>query len=1239
MSTSNTNVKFNISEETFEPVMTKVGRELRRYSNWITSFVPESIRKTVSEKTTSLKNRITNIYNSFISTEEPVIPTEEPVIPTEEPVISIPVEIENAFKKKVRTFRIEGRAMTMDYKTFLRLNKMPTVTLLDDQAKPIKIRLLLFCQFYKVVDEEKIFTDSHFSTKNEVVTESTDLSEIYDVANERLIELLENFQKNGSGWIFEKVLHFDIHINEFKPLRGSSFIELPKSLANKTALVNPKNEDAECFKWCMTEAVYPQSKNRGRITKKSKENSELFNWEGAEFPMNLKKIDLFETNNPDYAVNVLGYEGNGKDIFPLRISKFSYSRTVVNLLLISEDLKQHYIIVQDLSRLLSKQVSKHKEKIHICLNCMNPFPTEESHTESVKTHTEYCRSHEMVKIEMPGEDKSGKKPCLKFKGLNKKLKVPFVIYADFESFTEKFEDSVCSDDDVSYPRKYQKHVPSGFCSYITYRGGMYKKPVVFSGQNVAEKFCKHIERETQEIYDKYLKRSERKPMRMTRHDEDRYRKTDLCHICKEVIVEGSDNLKVRDHDHLTGRFRGAAHKKCNLKFKEPDFIPVVFHNLSGYDSHLFIKQLGVSKGDIDCIPNNEEKYISFTKNLQVDTYADEEEEEKRIFLKIRFIDSFKFMSSGLDSLVKNLTKGVNSEHITHTKNRFQGKTNLLLRKGVYPYDYMDSPERMEETQLPDKESFYSILNGTHISHEDYEHAQKVWKAFNMKTMKDYHDLYLESDVLLLADVFENFREVCIRNYELDPAWYYTSPGLSWDAVLKKTKVELELLTDYDMLMTFEKGVRGGVSMISNRYGKANNKYMKDFNEMKESSYIQYLDANNLYGWAMSEKMPYKDFEWSKERDLKKIFKDEDVGYVLEVDLEYPEELHDLHNDYPLAPEVIKIGKVNKLTPNFNDKIKYVLHHKNLKQYLSLGLKLTKIHRVIEFKQSKWLASYIALNTELRTAANNDFEKDFFKLMNNSVFGKTMENIRNRVNVQLVTSEEKLTRLTAKPSFDRRTIFSKDLVAVHLRKTKLTFNKPIYVGMSILDVSKTLMYDFHYGYMKEKFGEDVKLLMTDTDSLVYEIKTEDFYKDIGGDVEEKFDTSAYPKDHPSGIKTGVNKKVIGMMKDECSGRQITEFVGLRAKLYALKMEDLSESKKCKGIKKSVVKSNITFENYKETLFGRTKMLRKMNVIRSHKHEIYSEEVNKVALSGDDDKRIVMEDRIRTMAYGHRRTRTQ
>ena len=449
-----------------------------------------------------------------------------------------------------------------------------------------------------------------------------------------------------------------------------------------------------------------------------------------------------------------------------------------------------------------------------------------------------------------------------------------------------------------------------------------------------------------------------------------------------------------------------------------------------------------------------------------------------------------------------------------------------------------------------------------------------------------------------------------------------------------TKVELELLRDVDMLLMIEKGIRGGVSMVSNRYGKANNKYMGDkFNPSEPSKYIQYLDANNLYGAAMSMKLPTHGFKWMNESELENW---ENYSCILEVDLEYPKELHDLHNDYPLAPERIMCkNKVEKLIPNLGDKEKYVIHYKNLKQYLDLGLELTCIHRGIKFEEREWLKPYIDLNTELRIKAKNNFEKDFFKLMNNSVFGKTMENIRNRVHIKLVNDRKKGRKLTAKPNFKHLNIFCEELIAIRMNKTHLVMNKPVYLGMCILDLSKTIMYDFHYNYIKPKYGYKAKLLFTDTDSLMYEIKTEDFYKDISVDVKDRFDTSDYPPNHPSDIPTGCNKKVLGMFKDEVGGRIIEEFVGLRAKLYSYKMYEGKENKRCKGIVKSVVEKSITHEDYKNCLFTGKEQLRKMNVIRSHKHEVYTEEVDKVALNSNDDKRYILKDDTDTLALYHYR----
>ena len=579
----------------------------------------------------------------------------------------------------------------------------------------------------------------------------------------------------------------------------------------------------------------------------------------------------------------------------------------------------------------------------------------------------------------------------------------------------------------------------------------------------------------------------------------------------------------------------------------------------------------------------------------------------------------------------------------------------MVRKGIYPYDYIDSFDKFNE-KLPSKEEFYSLLNDEHISNEDYEHAQNVWNTFSLKNMGDYHNLYLESDVLLLADVFENFRKTCLEYYKLDPCHYFTSPGLSWDAMLKMTNIKLELMTDVDMFQFIEKGLRGGISYIANRYGEANNKYMKTYDKKAPSKYIMYLDANNLYGWAMSQYLPTGGFKWLSQKQIDKINLakyevDSKKGLILEVDLEYPEKLHDLHNDYPLASEKLKvtkdmlspyckkiaekygisIGLVQKLIPTLSKKEKYVLHYRNLQLYLDLGLKVTKVHRVLEFNQTPWLKQYIDFNTEKRKNAKNAFEKDFFKLMNNSVFGKTMENIRKRVDVRLVTDEKKLLKLTSKPTYVSSKIFNENLVAVHKIKETLTLNRPAYVGMCILDLSKTLMYDFHYNYIKDKYGDKAKLLFTDTDSLTYEIEAKDVYKDFWND-KDKFDNSDYSESSTYFDKT--NKKVIGKFKDEAAGLPICEFVGLRSKMYSYIKDDQKGGKTAKGIKKNVIKKDITHENYKQTLFNNQQMYHKMKTIRSENHQLGSYEINKVSLSCFDDKRYISDDGITSYAYGHK-----
>ena len=510
---------------------------------------------------------------------------------------------------------------------------------------------------------------------------------------------------------------------------------------------------------------------------------------------------------------------------------------------------------------------------------------------------------------------------LQFQNYNKQFPIPFVIYADFECFTKPM--SSCSPNpNDSYTYNY--HEPSGFCFYIKSINPDTKfKPIIYTKKNPDDNipliFVQKLEKVTNKIYEDFYLRS--KSIKITQKQYKEYLKETICHICQKEILPDE---KVCDHCHFTGEYRGAAHNRCNLNCRKPLVIPVIFHNLQGYDAHLFIKQLNRIKGDFTCIPSTEEKYISFSKKVKVDEYQNKDGKTISLNFELRFIDSFKFLQTSLANLVANL----HPDDFINTKEIFKDNTNLLTRKGVYPYDYVSSISKFDDTCLPPREEFHSKLNDEGINDEEYQHALNVWNTFNCQNIRDYHNLYLKSDVLLLADVFENFRSTCLKHYNLDPPHYYTSPGLAWDACLKETKQELQLLHDYDMLMMFEKGTRGGISHISKRYAEANNHYMDTYDPDKPSSFIQYLDANNLYGWAMSQALPTSGFKWTKNLTVQGVidilYKNRNPlvkkGYIFEVDLEYPKELWKSNNDYPLAPERVKVDGVEKKICHFKPRM-------------------------------------------------------------------------------------------------------------------------------------------------------------------------------------------------------------------------------------------------------------------------------------------------------------------------------
>ena len=1161
------------------------------WAKWLESVEDAEIRKRSTPAVEKLKKQIAELWGEKLTVEKG----------------------KSAFGNFAKQFIIRGDD-SFSLQEFFRKAR-GEIKLLLRQNPQTKVQCILNVEMIqnRIGEEDQLSNPFFRSGQKE------NLGNNFEVAEEmiqEMIEAMENYNKRGSNWIFKRVIRLDVNFVRWKPLGGSTWIPLPEKLAQKKAIINMKNKDDFCFKWCVTRAANMVENHPERITEDLREQAEKFDWTDCKFPMPLEKIKFFEKRN-NLSINV--YEWNGH-ASPLIVTKEEKPFHIDLVFLTKGTDQAHFALVKNFSRFASCQVpGKGGNERYFCKRCLNSFPR----VESLEKHKEICGEFAAAKIELPG----GK--CF-FKNWERMMHIPVVGYADFESILKPLRGK----------DKTHEHIPCGFCFHLV-SPFLQMEPVLKRAENETNQLPQDFIRELiSRVKQAHLSLPKKEMIPLSPEEWKKFRESKVCWLCRGKFGEKRFS-KVRDHCHYTGKFRGAAHQSCNLKFQRPKFTPVFFHNLQNYDAHLFVRALGLMDEvlSIKCIPNNDEKYISFSLKFELKRITKwdpkgEEWIEVVIPHEIRFLDSFKFTLAGLEGLVKNLSL----EDLKETNRFFGEKIDLVSRKGVYPYEFMDDFEKFKKQSLPKKTSFFSRLKQEKVSDEDFEHAQKVWKEFELKNMGDFHDLYLKTDVLLLADVMENFRKLCEKHYELDPAHFFTVPGMAWDAMLKMTGIKLDLLEDVDMLLMIEKGIRGGISNAFKRYTKANNKFMKDFDPAEKSSFIVYLDANNLYGWAMSKPLPVGGFEWMDEAELEnweRFVDEEGIGCILEVDLEYPVELHDFHNDFPLAPEKMILGKVEKLTQNLRDKEKMVLHGKNLALFLSLGMKLKKVRRGLKFQEKNFMKNYIDKNTSLRSQAKNAFEKDLFKLMNNSVFGKTMENVRNRVSIELVKDAERAAKLVNKPNFEELKIFDEFLIAVKMRKTKVWMNKPVYVGMSILDLSKTLMFSFQYEYVKKKW-EKVEVLYSDTDSLVLNIETDDFFKDISGDVVEWFDTNDFPKDHPAVLEglpiVKENKKKIGLMKDECGGKILTEWVALRPKLYSFLTES-GEKQKAKGLKKSIKNKSLRHENFLKCLRTGKSQTRKQCLFRSRDHHIFTENMVKVALSADDDKRIVLENGIDTLSLGH------
>ncbi|KAF0147428.1 MAG: hypothetical protein FD143_3066 [Ignavibacteria bacterium] len=1029
----------------------------------------------------------------------------------------------------------------------------------------------------------------------------------------------DNFIREKSGLIIDDIVTGTLHIAEHNPLqsisRGSSYHILPEFLEKKKAIVNVINTDNRCFGYAILSALYPKQTHPNRPTNYDHlfEKHHLNNLPYPIQPISIPEIE----ESLKITINVYTYrDDEGKGRYTLYVSSKTH-KIQIDLLFF----KEHYAWIKHFSR-FACDISKHKGKLFFCKRCLGHFSSEAV----LIRHKGNCLKDDYCQViyTMPPPGS-----LLKFKNVRYIQPLPFYIVADFEALTTPANEL----NGTKHSRSliYQEHEPCAVGIKLVSSIPDVQLPYTdFIGPNVVSWFLNEI-LHIQDVCTQYLFNNVR--LIMTAEDEINFALSRNCYICGKIFL--ADVQKVRDHDHITGKFRGAAHNKCNLQLRKTYKIPVFFHNFRGYDSHLMVHALGEHQDiPIRVLAQTMEKYIILSWGNH-----------------IVFKDSLQFMNCSLEKLTANLLKS-GREKFQYLAAEYQDASfDLLLRKGVFPYDYVDRWEKLDEEQLPAREQFYNKLRNEACDEQSYEHAQHVWREFKCKTVKDYMKIYLKGDVLQLADVFQEFRSVCSANYHLDPTHYVSAPHLSWDAMLKLTDCKLELLYDPAMFQLIDSGLRGGVCMISQRYSRANHPGLGEFYDPnKPLVTLKMFDANNLYGYAMHEPLPMSNYKWLSVEEISAIDwihqKDEQFyGYIVECDLDYPAELHDLHNEFPLAPERLHINvemlsnfqitirksysmpknlESIKLIPSLLNKTHYLCHYRNLKFYMQHGLILKKVHRVIQFHQHKWLAPYIETNQNLRAKAGNEFEKDFFKLMNNSVYGKTLENQKKRTDIRLVTRDDKRREFTQKSNCIGFKIFEEHLAAIELQKVQILIDKPPSVGFTVVELAKLHMYWFYYDYLKPAFGDRVHMLFTDTDSYLLEFQGPDPDQELFA-ARNLFDYSGYPKDSP--FYDNTNNKVIGKFKDETNGIPILEFLGLRPKMYSYILVTqngiIIEKHRAKGIQTAASKL-IRHQDYLAQLNAPLENFLKNRRIGSKLHKLYSIEINKRGLCAYDDKRFLLED---------------
>ncbi|CAL8144489.1 unnamed protein product [Orchesella dallaii] len=726
---------------------------------------------------------------------------------------------------------------------------------------------------------------------------------------------------------------------------------------------------------------------------------------------------------------------------------------------------------------------------------------------------------------------------------------------------------------------------------------------------------------------------------------------------------------VLHHSHVPGyEALGFAHNSCNLKASIRKDFTVFCHNFTGYDSHLLMTaaKKGVVK-TAKLMGQNSERITSFTVNNL-----------------LRFIDSLSFFGGmGLDRVVESLDKSdflILKEEILKKYQRevdplTDEDVKLLLKKAAYPYKYMNSWDRFKETKLPPIDCFFNDLSNEAMDPKVYDNAQKVFDRFHIKNLGEWHDLYVFLDVLLFTCCLISLRNEMFSSFDLCVTHYVSLPQYTMDACLKHTKERIEMIQDQNMYMYLERGIRGGLTTCGDtRAAQANNEYCPWYERSKPTSWLVYLDKNNLYGFGLSSELPIGGYKWLSTGQIEKINKNctehlkklqemKDYGEFLEVCIEYPEEMHDKFNSFPPVPfkrtidesEVsciqqelgnqLGVGKsawkCQKMVADLMPKT-IICHYRVLKTWVDLGVKITRVVSGLSFIEKAWMKPYIQFNTDKRAQAKSKFQINIRKFLNNSLYGKQIMDARKKQHMVLINSPEKALLYSKKPLLKHLRILNKDVSLAVLTKRQITLNSPMGGGVVVLEESKRSMYEFWYNYIKKEFPT-ASLSYSDTDSIIAKVECDNIYKHMLK-FKDFFDMSDYDLSHPiwKDYNNMDHKKEVNFMKDELANKVMTRFCALKSKMYSYeyvevdgegKVTGQGGDKKAKGIGRAAVKHQVRFEHYVKCLESPVQTYTTCKSIRSFNHQLYTLNTRKKCLNQFDNKRFLLCNNI-SLALGHK-----